>query len=127
MNRRDLRKFRMEETKKLEGYGWVDEKAGVAHVPIDEAKKLILQRGLPVRASGAVEDPRMGTHAPAYGGSSSGRTIAVPRRRRRAEIEIATAREALGPSRGRPQAAPVRRRRGATARKLEAALREASE
>ena len=75
----DLLKFRMEETKKLKGYGWVDEKAGVVHVPIDEAKKLILQRGLPVRASGAVEDPRMGTHAPAYGGPSSGRTIPMPK------------------------------------------------
>jgi hypothetical protein len=74
-----LLKFRMEETKKLEGYGWVDEKAGVARVPIEEAKKLIVQRGLPVRASGAVEDARMGTHAAAYGGPSGGRAIAIPR------------------------------------------------
>jgi len=44
-------------------------------VPIDEAKKLIVQRGLPVRASGAVEDPRTGTHAAAYGGPSSGRAL----------------------------------------------------
>jgi len=71
----NLLKFRMEERKKLEGYGWVDEKAGIARVPIDEAKKLIVQRGLPVRASGAVEDPRTGTHAAAYGGPSSGRTL----------------------------------------------------
>lgn len=75
--REDLLKFRKEETKKLEGYGWVDEKAGIARVPIEEAKKLIVQRGLPVRASGAVEDPRMGTHAAASGGASSGRTIPV--------------------------------------------------
>jgi hypothetical protein len=74
-----LLKFRMEETKKLEGYGWVDEKAGIARVPIEEAKKLIVQRGLPVRASGAVEDPRIGTHAAAYGGPSGGRTIPVPK------------------------------------------------
>ena len=74
-----LSKFHAEEMKKLEGYGWVDERAGVAHVPIEEAKKLILQRGLPVRASGAADDPRLGTHAPAYGEASGGRTIAVPR------------------------------------------------
>lgn len=74
-----LRKFRAEEMKKLEGYGWIDERAGVAHVPIEEAKKLILQRGLPVRASGAADDPRLGTHAPAYGEASGGRTIAVPK------------------------------------------------
>ena len=77
--RETLLKFRMEETKKLEGYGWVDEKAGIARVPIEEAKKLIVQHGLPVRASGAVEDPHMGTHAAAYGGSSGGRTIPVPK------------------------------------------------
>ncbi len=74
----NLRKFRAEETTKLEGYGWVDERAGIAHVPIEQAKKLIVQHGLPVRAAGVVEDPRIGTHAPAYGEASGGRTIAVP-------------------------------------------------
>jgi hypothetical protein len=73
----NLLKFRMQETKKLEGYGWVDEKAGIARVPIEEAKKLIVQHGLPVRVSGAVEDPRLGTHAAAYGEPSGGRTIPV--------------------------------------------------
>lgn len=75
----NLAKFRAEEMKKLEGYGWVDERAGVAHVPIEDAKKLILQRGLPVRASGAIDNPLMGTHAPAYGDASGGRAIAVPK------------------------------------------------
>ena len=42
-------------------------------MPIDEAKKLIVQHGLPVRASGAVEDAAIGTHAPAYGEASGGR------------------------------------------------------
>ena len=74
-----LSKFRAEETKKLEGYAWVDERSGVARVPIEQAKKLILQRGLPVRASGAADDPRIGTHAPAYGEASGGRAIAVPK------------------------------------------------
>jgi hypothetical protein len=75
----NLLKFRMGEAKKLEGYGWVDERAGIARVPIDEAKKLIVQHGLPVRASGAVEDPHVGTHDAAYGESSGGRTIPVPK------------------------------------------------
>jgi hypothetical protein len=74
----NLDKFHAEEMKKLEGYGWVDERAGVARVPIEEAKKLIVQRGLPARASGAVDDPLTGTHAPAYGEASGGRTIAGP-------------------------------------------------
>lgn len=69
-----LRKFRAMEAKTLEGYGWIDEKAGVAHIPIDEAKKRLLERGLPVRAGAPLED-RAGTHAPAMGESSGGRSI----------------------------------------------------
>ncbi len=72
-----LAKIRMTEAKALEGYGWVNQAAGVAHIPIAEAKKLIVQRGLPVRAA-PVLDPRAGTHAPAMGESSGGRTIGVP-------------------------------------------------
>jgi hypothetical protein len=75
----NLRRVRAEESNALDRYGWVDEHAGVAHVPIEEAKKLLIQHGLPVRASGAVDDPRMGTHAPAYGEASGGRTIAIPK------------------------------------------------
>jgi hypothetical protein len=74
-----LRKFEAEEAKSLEGYGWVNQQGGVARVPIDQAKKLLVARGLPVRASGAVEDPSAGTHAPAYGEASSGRMIPVPK------------------------------------------------
>jgi hypothetical protein len=74
-----LRNFRDEEAKKLEGYGWVDERGGIAHVPIEEAKKLLVQHGLPVRATGTVDDPRTGTHAPAYGEASGGRAIAIPK------------------------------------------------
>ena len=75
----NLKKFREEESKKLDGYGWVDERAGIAHVPIEEAKKLIVQHGLPVRATGAVDDPLTGTHAPAYGEASGGRAIPIPK------------------------------------------------
>jgi hypothetical protein len=75
----NLRKVRAEETNTLDRYGWVDQQAGVAHVPIEEAKKLLVQHGLPVRASGAVDDPRTGTHAPAYGEASGGRNIAIPK------------------------------------------------
>ncbi len=62
------------EAETLGTYGWVDEKSGVARMPIEEAKKLILQRGLPARAEGAA-DPTLGTPRAAYGESSSGRTI----------------------------------------------------
>ena len=71
-----LRKFRAIETGTIDGYGWVDEKAGVAHIPIDAAKTLLLERGLPTRAGAA--DALEGTHAPAYGEASGGRAIARP-------------------------------------------------
>jgi hypothetical protein len=69
-----LEKFRAKEAKTLQSYGWVDETSRVARMPIDEAKKRILERGLPVRP-GAPLDDRVGTHAAAMGGPSSGRTI----------------------------------------------------
>ena len=43
----DLEQLRAEEEKELTSYGWVDEKAGVAHIPIDEAIKIVAARGLP--------------------------------------------------------------------------------
>ena len=35
----------------LTSYGWVDEQAGVVRIPIDDAKRLLLQRGLPTRTT----------------------------------------------------------------------------
>ena len=70
----NLRKFRQEEQGKLQGYGWMNQTQGIAHVPIDEAKKLVVQHGLPTRA-GTGDDQSEGTHAPAYGEASGGRTI----------------------------------------------------
>jgi hypothetical protein len=69
----DLRKFRESEDRHLHSYGWIDEKAGVAHVPIDKAKALLLQRGLAVRPTAS--DAAEGTHFAASGESSSGRSI----------------------------------------------------
>jgi len=74
----ELKKQRKVEAEALGKYGWVDQATGVAHVPIDEAKKLLLHKGLPVRA-GAPTDAWMGTHSPARGESSSGRAIPVKR------------------------------------------------
>jgi len=73
----NLQQIRGREQEQLHTYGWIDEKAGVARIPVEEAKKLLLERGLPIRPD-AVEDPRLGTHVPAYGESSSGRTITRP-------------------------------------------------
>jgi hypothetical protein len=47
--REDLREMREQEDAVLESYGWVDKNAGVVRIPIDEAIKLTLERGLPAR------------------------------------------------------------------------------
>lgn len=50
--RGQLDDIRLNEEKVLYSYGWVDEKAGKVHIPIERAMDLIVQRGLPVRAQG---------------------------------------------------------------------------
>jgi hypothetical protein len=45
--RSELNGFRYGEEEELNSYGWVDEKAGVAHIPITQAMQMIAQRGLP--------------------------------------------------------------------------------
>ena len=47
--RQDLADLRARENQTLTTYGWVDRNAGVVRIPIDEAMKLTLQRGLPSR------------------------------------------------------------------------------
>ena len=69
-----LRQIRERQSEQLHSYGWVDEKTGIARIPIDDAKKLLLERGVPSRAD-APTDPRLGTYGPAYGESTSGRSI----------------------------------------------------
>lgn len=44
----------LNEEKTLYSYGWVDEKSGTVHIPIEHAMELLTQRGLPVRPQGAV-------------------------------------------------------------------------
>jgi hypothetical protein len=45
--RTELNGFRYNEEEQLNSYGWVDQNAGIAHIPIDQAMQLIAQRGLP--------------------------------------------------------------------------------
>src|SRR6185369_10648399 len=39
-----------------ENYGWVDKQAGVARIPIERAKQIIAEKGLPSLPSGAISD-----------------------------------------------------------------------
>ena len=69
----DLKVFRAEQLARLHGYAWVDETAGVARVPIDKAKAMLLKKGLPVRPD--LADEMEGTHVAAGGESNGGRSL----------------------------------------------------
>jgi hypothetical protein len=69
----DLKGIRAEEDKALTSYGWVDRKAGIARMPIEKAKDLLLQRGLPARADGT--DPTAAMRVAAGGEADSGRSL----------------------------------------------------
>jgi hypothetical protein len=45
----DMNKFLANEQLRLYSYGWVDRNAGIVHIPIDEAMKIIAKQGLPTR------------------------------------------------------------------------------
>jgi len=47
--RGEFKKFLLDQEDQLNSYGWVDQNAGVAHIPIDRAMDLIVEHGLPVR------------------------------------------------------------------------------
>jgi hypothetical protein len=44
----DLVKLRLAEKRALSTYGWVDQQKGIVRIPIEQAKKIALQRGFPV-------------------------------------------------------------------------------
>ena len=56
--RRDLLDLRTEEDRVLTTYGWVNQSDGVVRIPIDEAMKLTVKRGLPVRPPQESHDAR---------------------------------------------------------------------
>jgi hypothetical protein len=52
--------FHRQETAVLDGYSWIDKSAGTVRIPISEAMRLTLERGLPARpadAAGGQSDP----------------------------------------------------------------------
>jgi len=44
---RDLDEHRRRMTRHATSYGWLDEEAGVVHIPVERAMELVAQRGLP--------------------------------------------------------------------------------
>ena len=48
----DYNEYRLSAGETLNSYGWVDQKAGIARIPIDKAMDLMVERGLPWQAPG---------------------------------------------------------------------------
>jgi hypothetical protein len=55
--RLEIREFRLKEEEQLNSYGWVEEKAGIVHIPIERAMELLAQRGLPTRPQAGAVPP----------------------------------------------------------------------
>ena len=67
----ELYQFREGEESFLEGYGWMNKDAGVVHIPIEDAMRLAIERGLPSRsAEGGLPTPGL-----MPSDASSGRTL----------------------------------------------------
>jgi hypothetical protein len=47
----NLLHYKKSEDTALSSYGWIDKEAGTVRLPIDRAKDLLLQKGLPVRGA----------------------------------------------------------------------------
>jgi hypothetical protein len=45
----ELQELRAKQKALLEGYGWVNKESGVARIPIEDAMKMVVEQGLPVR------------------------------------------------------------------------------
>lgn len=43
----DLQAYRAEKENWLDSYGWVDRSAGIAHIPIEEAMRIVAEHGVP--------------------------------------------------------------------------------
>jgi hypothetical protein len=59
-----LSEFRKREDDSLSTYGWIDRATGVVRIPIDRAKDVVIERGLPTRP-GAPASPLSTSPAPA--------------------------------------------------------------
>ncbi len=61
---KEIHDYCAQQAELLNGYGWVDQSAGIARIPIDRAMELTIKNGLPSRPKGEVpadaSDPKSG-------------------------------------------------------------------
>lgn len=55
-----LSQYQTDQQRALATYGWTDKATGVVRIPIDRAKQLIVERGLPQAVPGAPAEPPVG-------------------------------------------------------------------
>ena len=67
----DLADIRAEDETLLAGYGWVDEQAGVVRIPIEEAMRLIVERGVGAPPAGAAGPASPGAPSPGPGAAAA--------------------------------------------------------
>jgi len=53
----EMVKWRAEEARRLEEWGWVDRDAGSVRIPVERAMRLMAERGLPYRQSNGGDEP----------------------------------------------------------------------
>lgn len=75
----EMEQVRKETDKKLDSYGWVDKSGGVARIPIDRAKAVIAEKGLPALLSPTISEEVQRAETVrkqlAVAGSNAGRLI----------------------------------------------------
>jgi hypothetical protein len=76
-----MENLRKSTDEKLNSYGWVDKPGGVVHVPIDRAKAMIAEKGLPALPSPTISEELQKAEKVrqevSVAGSNAGRVISV--------------------------------------------------
>jgi hypothetical protein len=60
----DMKTYLAEQNAKVQSYGWVNREAGIVRIPIDQAKKLVLERGITSATGSALTNPAAPGTAP---------------------------------------------------------------
>jgi hypothetical protein len=71
----EIFQFRSGENEYLNSYGWIDRNAGTVHIPIADAMRMTIERGLPARAQAPPEAAQDVPPGMIPEDSSSGRTL----------------------------------------------------
>ncbi len=74
----DMAAYSEKITKQAAAYGWVDQQGGIAHIPIDRAKEIIAEKGLPKLSDaliGEVQSAEAARKLVLNAGANGGRSI----------------------------------------------------